>query len=216
MGREDDQDAPPGAMSRMRAANSLEGWPSERANGFQRQAARSRWMASPLERPSLPRRRGVGCMRAIFCIDPGESTGIAWGIVDEHAPSALEAVHDRLFAGSATIVGAPDDQIRPLYDLWAQFKREAVYNHFLAPERIDLVIEDFVLYPGEKPGRSTTAPERVAWGFEGYRRGRYDTYRKTKHYTEAIWQKSGAAHRFKQRAILTKADAWIVGKDHER
>jgi ribosomal protein S11 len=79
-------------------------------------------------------------------------------------------------------------------------------------------MEDFVLWPGEKPGKSTTVPERIAWGFEGYRMAMADSYRKSlpKHYNAIVWQKSGAAYRFKQRQLLTKADAWIVGREHER
>jgi len=37
-----------------------------------------------------------------------------------------------------------------------------------------------------------------------------------RHYTSITWQKSGAASRFAQKDILTRADAWIVGKQHER
>ena len=157
-------------------------------------------------------------MRAILCIDPGESTGVAWGILNERAPSAIQAVHDRIESGSMTITGSEPEQIRALSILWSHFKRRAVNNHMMPPDTVDLVIEDFVLFPGEKPGRATTTPERIAWGFEGYRMAQSDGWRKKwpKHYTPVTWQKSGAAHRFKQRDILTRADAWVVGKDHER
>jgi hypothetical protein len=160
-------------------------------------------------------------MRAIFTIDPGESTGVAWGIVNERAETALEAVRDRLFSGSMTVIGEEENQIRQLYRAWSKFKLEAVQRHQMEPDWVDLVVEDFVLFPGEKPGRATTAPERIAWGLVGYRLALADHYRHNgrslrRHISPVLWQKSGAAHRFANREILTKADAWIVGRDHER
>ncbi|HKV43852.1 MAG TPA: hypothetical protein VJT32_04145 [bacterium] len=156
-------------------------------------------------------------MRGILCIDPGGSTGVAWGIVDERAPSAIEAVRDRLHSGSTTVTGEPRDQIHALYRLWTDFKLDCVNRRLLDKEWVDLVIEDYVLAPGvQKPGRDTTAPERIAWGFEGYRLGRFESYRKTKHYTEPVWQMPGAAKRFAERDILEQADCWIRGRDHER
>jgi len=157
-------------------------------------------------------------MRAIFAVDPGESTGVAWGILDETAYTALDAVKGRIEADSRTLLGPERDQIVQLYHLWTKFKRHAVQTCLLEPDWIDLVIEDFVLFPGERPGKVTTIAERIAWGFEGYRMAMRDSYRKAlpKHYNEIIWQKSGAAHRFKQRKILENAAAWIVGKEHER
>lgn len=157
-------------------------------------------------------------MRAIFCIDPGGQTGIASAIVDDRQDTALDAVRDRAHSFSTTLKGSTPDQIRALYIHWVEFKRRAVQQLLLDPTWIDLVIEDFALWPGERPGKDTTAPERVAWGFEGYRMACRDNYRKAwpKHYTEICWQQSGAAYRFKNRDMLTRANAWIPGRDHER
>ena len=162
-------------------------------------------------------------MRAIFAIDPGKSTGVAWGTINErHKGFAYEAVAQRLLSGSTTITAEEPNQIRTLYKLWTEFKRRCVIKNSMHVDWIDLVIEDFVLFPGEKPGRDTTVPERIAWGFEGYRMAMYDKHRPHanptthKHYTPITWQKSGAAHRFTTRELLTKADAWIVGREHER
>lgn len=159
-------------------------------------------------------------MRGLFCIDPGQSTGIAWGIVDDktRVKTAIETVRTRLHSGSTTITGTEPEQIRELYSFWTQFKKGCVQKYQLDPTWIDLVVEDFVLFPGEKPGKSTTVSERISWGFEGYRLACLDNYRKSwpKHYTPITWQKSGAASRFSKRDILTKASAWVVGKDHER
>lgn len=156
-------------------------------------------------------------MRGIFTIDPGESTGMAWGIINTKAKYAYEAVKARIDGGSKTIKGIEQDQIRAIYWEWTRFKRNCVQARLLDPEKVDLVIEDYVLFPGEKPGKATTTPERIAWGFEGYRMARFDNWHISgRHYTPVAWQSPGAAYRFKKRDILRAADAWIVGQEHER
>jgi hypothetical protein len=159
-------------------------------------------------------------VRGIFCIDPGASTGIAWAIIDEtsRVKTSIEIVRTREFSTSKTLTGTEPEQIRDLYNFWTGFKKICVQGHDIPPECVDLVIEDFVLFPGEKPGRATTIPERISWGFEGYRMAMRDSFRRSspKHYPEINWQKSGAAHRFNNRDILTRASAWIVGRQHER
>jgi len=131
---------------------------------------------------------------------------------------AIPAVKARLRSGSITLTGSEAHQIRALYIRWTAFKRDCVQKGLLEPEWIDLVIEDFVLFPGERPGKVTTSPERIAWGFEGYRMAMLDSYHRKwrKHFTEITWQKAGAAHRFNNQKILKQADAWVVGRQHER
>lgn len=158
-------------------------------------------------------------MRGIFAIDPGETTGVAWGIVDDSRTAlAIPAMKQRLYHGSETVTGTESEQIRSLFHLWTTFKRRCVFTHLLEPNQVDLVIEDFVLFPGEKPGKSTTISERIAWGLEGYRMASYDDWRrKGKHYSPVCWQKSGAASRFyKDRALMEAAGAWVKGREHER
>ena len=162
-------------------------------------------------------------MRGIFCIDPGQSTGVAWGVLNEKWKGyAWEAVRDRINSASTTVTGDEQTQIRQLYQTWSAFKRACVRQGQMEPDWIDLVVEDFVLFPGEKPGRNTTWPERVAWGFEGYRMAMFDRHRPhaqpaLRHITPITWQKSAAASRFfKDRDLMTNAGCWIRGRDHER
>ena len=158
-------------------------------------------------------------MRGIFAIDPGEQTGVAWGIVDDSRTAlAIESMGKRIYSGSETVKGSESEQIRELFHLWTTFKRRCVFTHLLEPDQVDLVIEDFVLYPGERPGKKTTAPERIAWGFEGYRMASYDDWRrKGKHYSPINWQLASSASRFfKDRKLMELANAWIVGREHER
>ena len=160
--------------------------------------------------------------RAIFSVDPGESTGVAWAVLnDGRNTMALSSMASRSHSASKTLSGPVSAQIRELYWLWVMFKRRAVNDLRIKPEDVDLVFEEFVLRPGATPGRSTTAPERVAWGFEGYRMSHADLYRERgralpKHYTEINWQLASSAARFNNQQILKQLDAWVVGKEHER
>jgi hypothetical protein len=158
-------------------------------------------------------------LRGIFAVDPGAQTGLAWGIVDDSKTAiAIESMAKRIYHGSETLKGSEAEQIRRLFHFWTTFKRRCVFTHLLEPDQVDLVIEDFVLYPGEKPGKATTTPERIAWGFEGYRMASYDDWRRAgKHYSPIHWQKSAAASRFyKDRKLMELANAWFVGREHER
>jgi hypothetical protein len=156
-------------------------------------------------------------VKGIFAVDPGGSTGIAWALVDDGARTAVEAMQKRTQRGSTTVTGAPIEQAREIWKLWFAFKRQMVHVGLLDPDNVELIFEDFVLRAGPHAGgRDGTAPERVAYAFEGYRWGRHDTSRRQKHLTEITWQNPSAAARFRKRQLLTEADAWIVGREHER
>lgn len=159
-------------------------------------------------------------MKALFCVDPGGHTGVASGIVDESERRAIEAVRKRIHGLSATITGPEPEQIRALYKMWSDFKTKCVRVGLMDPKDVELIMEDFNLRGGQVvAGKEGTSPERIAWGFEGYRMGRYDQWRrqhKLAHYSPIIWQQPSSAHRYSNRNILREADAWIVGKQHER
>lgn len=153
-------------------------------------------------------------MRGIFAIDPGGSTGVAWGIFNERESTAGVAVLNRLHSGSATTTGSEEDQAIALFDLWQEFKRRCVHVGRLEPEWVDLVIEDFILRPGQHAGGKTgIMSARVGWAFQGYRLGRANKFERDKHISKAIWQPPSAV-RHEQR--LKKMDAWIRGREHER
>jgi hypothetical protein len=157
-------------------------------------------------------------VKGLFCVDPGGHTGVAWAIVDERSTLYADAMKERLHGGSTTIEGAERDQIRALYQKWIWFKRLCVQRCCMEPDWIELVFEDFVLRGGQHAGgRDGTAPERIAWGFEGYRMARADSWRKgPKHYAPIVWQSPSAASRFKKRSILENCGAWVIGREHER
>jgi hypothetical protein len=157
-------------------------------------------------------------MRGLFCVDPGGHTGVAWSVVNIGEKTAADAMRQRLHRGSDTLEGPEAVQIRDLYKMWVTFKRLCVTQGCMEPEWVELVFEDFVLRGGQHAGgRDGTWPERIAWGFEGYRMARADAWHtKPKHYSEIVWQMPGAASTYRTRERLTAAEAWVKGREHER
>jgi|307.fasta_scaffold00350_6 hypothetical protein len=159
-------------------------------------------------------------MKAIFAVDPGGHTGVASAILDETKPRAIDAVRNRIHGLSTTLTGPEEAQIRELYKLWLDFKTHAVRTGLLDPSQVELVVEDFVLRGGQTSGgRAGTSPERIAWGFLGYRMGRHDQWKsqhKLAHFSPVIWQQPGQAARYWNKNILQEADAWVRGRPHER
>jgi len=140
-------------------------------------------------------------VRAIFAVDGGNATGLAWGIFDDKARSVEEAIQNRLHAGSATInrrvkrdrqtcYMAPDvreplverfigqtpledmAQVIMVYLMFFKFKRHAVRVGRMDPDSVDLILEDFILLPGAHAGgKDGVASVRIAWGVAGYQEG---------------------------------------------
>lgn len=156
-------------------------------------------------------------MVGIFTIDPGGSTGLAWSILNPRSRLAADAMRDRIKSGSATVTGTPVEQARAIWGFWSVFFNECVVVGRMEPQSVFLVAEDFVLRAGAVAGgKDGTAPERILYAFEGYRQGRYDTYRKRKYIAPLLLQQAGAAHRFKNQRMLKPVNAWIRGREHER
>jgi hypothetical protein len=172
-------------------------------------------------------------MRAIFAVDGGNATGLAWGIFDDRARSVEEAVKNRLHSGSMTInhrvrrngkmvVEDPHDDMQQIARIMKEFilfKRKAVNECRLNPEWVDLVIEDFILMPGQHSGgRDGVASVRIAWGLTGLQMGMWTEYaRRHKHFhvSEPIWQPPSVMGRVKD-DHLRRYGVWVPGRDHER
>lgn len=151
--------------------------------------------------------------KAIFAIDPGPHTGVAWGIFETNT-TVGEAMRNKQHSGSWTIEGSELEQAIALFDLWQQFKVGAVQKFGIKPQDVELVIEDFTLFPGgHAGGKEGVSPARVGWAFEGYRHGRAAKYTRDKHITQAVWQLPQA---MRNRRLLRKWDSWVVGREHER
>lgn len=183
-------------------------------------------------------------MRAIFAIDGGNATGLAWGIFDDKARSVEEAFKSQLHADAATINHrlkrkrktmyqhhtqanvepqlAPlsdEEQIALIYKGFAGFKRFAVNTCRLDPSDVELIIEDFILLPGQHAGgRDGVASIRIAWGVAGYQMGisaEYERRHRQLHVSEPIWQPPSAQGKYSD-DLLRRWGIWIPGREHER
>ena len=166
-------------------------------------------------------------MRAIFAVDPGGHTGIAWGTFNVTERNVGDALANRVLAGSTTLEGDERQQVIDLAELWHDFFRTAVKKQGLAPNAVELVFEDFTLRPGSHGGgKEGTSPERISWGFIGYRLGAEAEWRRSHRRTPAyspqiIWQQPGDSSAFsavgrKKQYRLKDWDVWVVGREHER
>lgn len=156
----------------------------------------------------------------VFAVDPGGSTGVAWGIFDPNPPIE-EVLKERMLAGSATISGDVRQQIREIATLWQAFYRSCVRSALLPPDHVWFVCEDYIYtvgntYGGEPAAISTS----LIWGIEGYRMGRADEWREHKRGTlvmpTMVLQTAGQAKGFATNTRLKEWDVWVVGREHER
>lgn len=139
---------------------------------------------------------------ALFCVDPGGSTGLSWAVVDLQTDTVAEAMRRREARGSATVTGNEFQQIDRIVNRYDEFVGQ------LQGEPLDLIIEDW--NPLGKRTKEGSSPARIAWGLLGYLygRGMGDG-------VSIVWVQPDA-QRFSTQARLRPCDAWVVGRDHER
>lgn len=159
---------------------------------------------------------------AIFGIDPGGHTGVAWGIFDPGKKTFEECVKSRTEFGSRTIEGEWQDQAFTLARAWQNFLTRCVTKLQLPPERVKLVCENFIQKPGMTAGgQDSTIPLLIIGGIEGYRYGQAHEWEKNHpvgqlYCPPMILQMAGEASAFANKDRLRQWDLWIVGKEHER
>jgi hypothetical protein len=143
-------------------------------------------------------------MRGIFAVDPGGSTGVAWGIFNARASSLDEALRNVVYPGSVTVTGRIRQQVREVASLWRAFLAACVNDGLLPPENVEYISEDFV--PGNNAKKETISPLIISWCIEGCRQV----------YAPAtIWQMPGDGAGISNN-ILREAGFWVRGKDHEQ
>jgi hypothetical protein len=158
----------------------------------------------------------------VFAVDPGGHTGLAWGIFDPgHKEGFTGALRDRLLSGSTTIIGDERTQIAEMSSLWSDFYNACVRSACLPPQNVWLVVEDFILKPGETAGgKDATSPIALIWGLEGYRMGRLYEFQQHKrgpaHMPEMVLQLAGQAKTVATNARMKDWGIWVVGREHER
>lgn len=146
--------------------------------------------------------------RGIFSIDPGGSTGVAWGVFNLEEKLVKDAMRNRRVSGSQTITGNEEIQLAQLVTLWDDF----VYKCDRLDIAYDLVIEDFSLLPkSHKPGKEGISPVRYAWYFVGFIHGRDMPIAQ-----DVCWQLPGVGLRYNTKQMLDNWGCWVKGREHER
>jgi hypothetical protein len=158
---------------------------------------------------------------AIMAMDPGGTTGVAWGIFDTDHRSVASMLQLREAAGSESIQGISEQQIPKLADIWKDFSRESHSEHELSLQDIELVMEDWQVRPRiARTGKVPVIPVQIAWGVLGYRMGRSREYEEggwgPTNEIQVIWQQPGQAMSFGTKQRLQKWNCWVVGRPHER
>lgn len=155
-----------------------------------------------------------------FGVDPGGSTGLAWGIFDP-GRSVADALLTKMNSGSVTVTGDERTQIREVCEVWRSFYNTCVKDALLPIDHVYLVMEDYIYVPGVAyTGDSASISTALIWGIEGYRMGRRDewaaTHRGPAVLPPMILQTASQAKGFATNARLKEWGVWVKGRDHER
>ena len=147
--------------------------------------------------------------RALFCVDPGGSSGVAWAVVDIDAPTVREAMVTRQFSGSVTVDGRDElIHINKIVSHFAQWVKLIDIGTADEIAHVDLCIEDW--QPHGARSKEGSSPARIGWGLVGWLHGLgwgSDI--------NVVWIQP-SAQRHATQARLRPMEAWIVGKGHER
>jgi hypothetical protein len=153
----------------------------------------------------------------LFVIDPGESTGLAWGRFRESG-SVSDRIESRREFGTTTVTGHDLRQARLIFRLWTDFQ-SAAYHDGLPYE---LVIEDFILTRLRSSDRAGLSPVRITSILDGYRHGMADAYEAAgfgpSRVADPIFQQPSDAFSYATDARLRRWGIWLPGasKEHER
>lgn len=147
-------------------------------------------------------------MKAIWSLDPGGSSGLAWGIIDETAPTVAEALEGIQGKGSMTVKGQVEVQAMLLWEDWRTWQTHASVEQ---ADGVNMVVENFIIRPGMHGGGvEGVYPARIGWALWGLRYGHEDMF-PTIH-----WQEPGDAMSFGTDKRLRSWGLWVRGREHER
>lgn len=152
----------------------------------------------------------------VFVLDPGGSSGLAWGRVRDEGTVA-ERLAAREWAGSDTLVD-PDwmTQARVISRQWANF-RAACHRAGLPAY---FVCEDFILTHLGSSERTGLYPVWIAAAVVGYRNGMADAYELggfgPAAPVDTVWQQPSQAKTYATDDRLKRWGLWVKGREHER
>lgn len=168
----------------------------------------------------------IGTKLAVMAVDPGGTTGIAWGVFNLHHESIVDILDDREFDGDDEITGPEVWQAVQIVERWIDFEMFARIK-FNCHESV-LVFEDFVLRVGKGTSdRVGISPVRITSLVEGMLTNKYVG---TSHpMSEELWflsqrlkgvplklQQPGAAKGFATKERLQRWNLWTGTGRHAR
>ena len=158
----------------------------------------------------------------IMAIDPGGSTGVAWGRFDKNADSVKDALSARWYSSSTTIEGSVVSQILQLSKIWRKFYGECVNSLGIPPNDVHLCVEDFNLAGSNrrpKAGEDPLISVKIAWGLWGYRSGQAHEHERWGGVSGPVyihWQTPSQAKSYATDTRLKEWGVYVRGSTHER
>src|SRR5215831_12736239 len=101
---------------------------------------------------------------AIFAVDPGGSTGLAWGCFHKDDQSVQEAFKNKFAYGQFTIEDTDRNQVTEICRRWRALYKTWVEGLHIPPRDCYMVIEDFVLGPKTPSGKAPLRPINIGQG----------------------------------------------------
>lgn len=152
---------------------------------------------------------------ALWCLDPGESSGVAEARVSEEGTIA-ERLRGIIDLRTYTISGDEYTQMRQLFNRWEAFQLRCHRDGV----KYEMVIEDFILTRIESSDREGLSPVRVTSAFQGYRHGLAANYEQSglgpTRTVRPIMQLPSDAMTHATDERLKDWDLWVPGKVHEQ
>lgn len=141
----------------------------------------------------------------VFALDPGGSSGLAWGVVQE-AGSVAERIAAMESAGTAT-VSDPDwlEQAKQIAARWRTFRDDCQAQGILAY----YVCEDFILTHLGSSDRTGLYPVWIGAATVGILSGSGEP-------VDVWWQQPSVAKTYATDERLKRWGLWVRGKEHER
>jgi hypothetical protein len=157
---------------------------------------------------------------AVMAIDPGGSTGVAWGVFHDDAETVQEAISGKFCTGQRTYEGYPRQQVNDICRLWRRLYMEWVFGLGIAPEDCHMVIEDIIISPTTPPGKDVKQAIEIGRGIYYYRLGSAHEHERWNcgwvPPVRVSWQTPAQASSFARKERLKDWGVWIRGKEHER
>lgn len=157
----------------------------------------------------------------LFSVDPGGASGLAWGIFDPYAKTFQKVLDSQEESGSDTTTGEWYDQIPEIGWRWRQFFEMCVFEAGLPVDRVELVMEDFIMIPGSHVGGiDDTLSARIIGGLVGYRMGALGEWERwgggPVAMSNLVLQGANQASTFATGTRLKEWGIWVKGREHER